>query len=58
MEYFKPSIAQSLRKHTNYSLESSETHRRILEAVEKRDVAAAEKAVEYSLDVWQDLIFK
>lgn len=58
MEYFKPSIAQSLRKHTNFSLESNETHRRILDAVEKRDSVAAEKAVEYSLDVWQDLIFK
>lgn len=58
MEYFKPSIAQSLRKHTNFSLESHETHRQILAAVEKRDIVAAEKAIEYSLDVWQDLIFK
>ncbi len=56
MEYFKPSIAQSLRKHTNFSHESNETHRRVLEAVEKRDLVAAEKAIEYSLDVWQDLI--
>ncbi len=58
MEYFKPFIAQSLRKHTNFSLESNETHRRVLEAVEKRDITLAEKAIEYSLDVWQDLIFK
>jgi DNA-binding FadR family transcriptional regulator len=58
MEYFKPFIAQSLRKHSNFSLESNETHRTILEAVEKRDGAAAEKAIENSLDVWQDLIFK
>lgn len=58
MEYFKPSIAQSLRKHTNFSLESNETHRKVLEAVEKRDIVAAEKAIENSLDVWQDLIFK
>lgn len=58
MEYFKPFIAQSLRQHTDFSLESAETHRRVLEAVEKRDVAAAEKAIEYSLDVWQRLIGK
>lgn len=58
MEYFKPFIAQSLRKHTNFSLESNETHRRVLDAVEKRDVVAAEKAIENSLDVWQNLIFK
>lgn len=58
MEYFKPFIAQSLRKHTNFSLESNETHRRVLEAIEKRDMSSAEKAIENSLDVWQDLIFK
>lgn len=58
MEYFKPFIAQSLRKHTNFSLESNETHRRVLDAVEKRDIVAAEKAIENSLDVWQNLIFK
>lgn len=58
MEYFKPFIAQSLRKHTNFSLESNETHRRVLDAVEKRDIVAAEKAIENSLDVWQNLINK
>ncbi|MDT8899960.1 FadR/GntR family transcriptional regulator [Anaeroselena agilis] len=58
MEYFKPFIAQSLRKHTNFSLESNETHRRVLDAVERRDIAAAERAIENSLDVWQNLIFK
>lgn len=58
MEYFKPFIAQSLRKHTNFSLESNETHRRVLDAVEKRDIVAAERAIENSLDVWQNLIFK
>lgn len=58
MEYFKPSIAQSLRKHTNFSLESTETHRRVLEAIEKRDIVAAEQAIKNSLEVWEQLILR
>ncbi|MDF2813936.1 MAG: transcriptional regulator [Paenibacillus sp.] len=58
MEYFKPYIAQSLRKHTNFSVESIESHNKILEAVEHRNYTAAELAVENSLEVWENLIFK
>jgi DNA-binding FadR family transcriptional regulator len=58
MQYFRPYIAQSLTKHSNFSSESSDVHRKILEAVEQRNVAAAEKAVEESMEVWELLIFK
>jgi DNA-binding GntR family transcriptional regulator len=33
-------------------------HRKILEAVERRDVVTAERAVEESLEVWESLVFK
>ncbi len=58
MQYFKPYIAQSLYKHTNFSLESTETHQKILAAVEKRNFAAAERAVIDSMEVWEYLVFK
>lgn len=58
MQYFKPYIAQSLMKHTNFSLESIETHQKILDAVEKRDFKAAEQAVVESMEVWEYLLFK
>lgn len=58
MEYFRPYIAQSIQKHTYFSLESKETHKNILEAIEKRDFISAEKAVEDSVEVWKNLIFK
>jgi DNA-binding FadR family transcriptional regulator len=58
MQYFRPYVAQSLTKHSNFSRESSDAHQKILEAVERRDVAAAEKAVEESTEVWEFLIFK
>lgn len=58
MEYFKTYIAQSLRNNTRPSQESTEVHSKILHAVEKRDVAMAERAVEESLEVWEYLVFK
>jgi DNA-binding FadR family transcriptional regulator len=58
MQYFKPYIAQSLHKHTNFSMESTETHKKILEAVEKRNFEAAEQAVADSMEVWESLILK
>lgn len=58
MQYFRPYIAQSLTKQSNFSRESSDAHQTILAAVERRDVAAAEKAVEESTEVWEFLIFK
>jgi len=58
MQYFKPYIAESLRKNTNQSEESADAHENILSAVERRDVAAAEKAVEESMEVWEYLVFK
>jgi DNA-binding FadR family transcriptional regulator len=58
MQYFRPYIAQSLTKHSNFSRESCDVHLKILEAIERRDVAAAEKAVEESLEVWEFLVFK
>ncbi len=58
MQYFRPFIAQSLTKHSNFSRESTDAHQKILAAVEQRDVLAAEKAVEESTEVWEFLIFK
>jgi GntR family transcriptional repressor for pyruvate dehydrogenase complex len=58
MQYFKTYIAQSLRKNTNPSEESTAAHQKILLAVEQRDVAAAERAVEDSMEVWEYLVFK
>jgi DNA-binding FadR family transcriptional regulator len=58
LQYFRPYIAQSLTKHSNFSRESGDAHRKILEAVERRDVAAAEKAVEESTEVWEFLVLK
>jgi GntR family transcriptional regulator, transcriptional repressor for pyruvate dehydrogenase complex len=57
MQYFNPYIAQSIKKHTNFSKESSEAHQKILEAIENRDLPAAEKAVQDSLEVWKNLIY-
>ncbi|MBP2640478.1 MAG: transcriptional regulator [Firmicutes bacterium] len=58
LEYFRPSIALGIEKHAYGSLESKETHKNILEAIEKRDIIAAEKAVESSVEVWTALISK
>lgn len=58
MQYFKPYIAQSLRKQSDFSRESTEAHEKILLAVERRDSPAAERAVEESTEVWESLIFK
>ncbi len=58
LEYFRPSIALGIQKHAKDSLESKETHKNILDAIEKRDVAAAEKAIENSVDVWTELMLK
>lgn len=58
MQYFKSYIAQSLHKHSDFSRESAETHNKILLAVVQRDVAAAEQAVEESMEVWEYLVFK
>ncbi|WP_235814670.1 FadR/GntR family transcriptional regulator [Propionispora sp. 2/2-37] len=58
MEYFQPYTLQSIRNHTYFSLESNETHKRLLTAVEERDAASGEYAVENSIQVWEELIFK
>lgn len=58
MEYFRPYIEQSILKHSYFTLESKETHTRILEAIENRDFISAEEAVENSVEVWKNLIFK
>lgn len=49
---------ESLRKHTDPSKESSDAHRKILQAVEQRDVPGAITAVEESMEVWEYLVFK
>ncbi len=56
MQYFRPYIAQSLTQHSNFSRESSDAHGKILAAVERRDVAAAERAVEESTELWEFLV--
>ncbi len=58
LEYFRPYIALGIQKHASGSLESKETHQNILEAIEKRDPVAAEKAVESSVEVWTGLLLK
>jgi DNA-binding FadR family transcriptional regulator len=58
MQYFKIYIEQSLHKHSDFSQESAEAHNKILSAVLQRDVAAAEHAVEESMEVWEYLVFK
>ena len=58
MQYFKSYIAQSLRKNTSPSRESTSVHKKILLAVEARDIAAGERAVEESMEVWEYLVFK
>ena len=58
MQYFKPYIAQSLRKQVDFSRESTEAHHSILRAIENRDSRAAEAAVEESNETWESLVFK
>ena len=58
MQYFKPYIAQSLRKQVDFSRESTEAHHSILRAIENRDSPAAEAAVEESNETWESLVFK
>ncbi|WP_207857562.1 FadR/GntR family transcriptional regulator [Lucifera butyrica] len=58
MEYFRPYIEQSIHNHSYFSLESKQTHGKILEAIENRDFISAEEAVENSVEVWKNLIFK
>ncbi len=58
MQYFRPYIAQSLTKQSNFSIDSSNAHQTILAAIERHDYPAAEKAVEESTEVWEFLIFK
>ena len=58
MQYFETYIAQSLRKHSDFSRESAEAHHTIFQAVKQRDVAAAERAVESSMELWEYLVFK
>ena len=58
MQYFETYIAQSLRKHSDFSRESSEAHHTIFEALMQHDVAAAERAVEASMELWEYLVFK
>jgi len=58
MQYFKSYIAQSLRNNTASRRESTRVHRKILLAVEGRDVKEAERAVEESMEVWEYLVFK
>jgi len=58
MQYFETYIAESLRKNTKPGKEAAAAHKKILLAIEKRDVAAAEKAVEESMELWEYLVFK
>ena len=58
MQYFESYIAQSLRKHSDFSRESAEAHHTIFEALLQHDVAAAERAVEASMELWEYLVFK
>ena len=58
MQYFKPYIAQSLKKQRDFSRESGEAHQQILDAIERRDAVAAESAVEDSNEVWEALILQ
>ena len=58
MQYFKPYIEQSLRKQKDFSRESAEAHTQILEAVEQRNPARAEAAVEESNEIWESLVLQ
>lgn len=58
MQYFETYIAQSLRKHSDFSRESAEAHHTIFEALLQHDVVAAEHAVEASMELWEYLVFK
>lgn len=56
MQYFKPCIAESQRKHGNAGRKASEAHRKILQAIERRDESACDQAIENSMAVWEELI--
>ena len=58
MQYFKPYIAQSLHKQSDFSRESAQAHEIILHAIERRDGAAAEAAAEESNEIWESLMLK
>ena len=58
LEYFKPYIKKSMQSHIYFNFQSSAPHEQILSAMEKRDVALAEIAIEDSVEVWGKLIFK
>ena len=56
MQYFKPYIADSHRKRSDPYQEPVESHEKILQAIERRDASSIEQAVEYSMEVWENLI--
>jgi DNA-binding FadR family transcriptional regulator len=58
MQYFQPYVAQSLTKHSDFARESCDAHLKILDAIERRDAAAAEKAIEDSMELWESLVLK
>lgn len=58
MQYFRPYIAQSLHKQSDFSHESAQAHQLILRAIENRDGAAAEMAAEESNEIWESLMLK
>lgn len=58
MQYFKPFIAQSLKKQKDFSRDSAEAHQKILEALERQDYLTAEAAVEDSNEVWESLVLQ
>ncbi len=58
LEYFKPYIKKSMQNHVYFTFKSSAPHEQILSAMEKRDVALAEIAIEDSVEIWGKLMFK
>ena len=56
MQYFKPYIADSHRKRSDPYQEPVESHEKILQAIERRDASSIEQSVEYSMEVWENLI--
>jgi DNA-binding FadR family transcriptional regulator len=56
MQYFRTSIEQSLHRHSAFSKESVEAHDKILRALEDRNIRAANRAVEESMDTWESLV--
>ena len=56
MQYFKSPIGRSLHKHSYFSKESAEAHRKIFLAIQARDEKAAIHAVQESLEVWESLM--